>query len=60
MTARRHKLAVSRPDASDHINRMREEILSQIARDIPPRLHAELLGVLAQDLLMQAARRRGQ
>jgi hypothetical protein len=58
-TARRRKLAPPPPEPLDHINRMREDILAQIARDLPPRLHAESLGVLAQDLLMQAAHRRG-
>ena len=57
MTERRRKLAPSRPAPLDHINRMRADILAQIARDIPPRLHAEALGVLAQELLMQAAHR---
>jgi hypothetical protein len=50
----------SRPEPLDHINRMREDILAQIARDFPPRLHAVSLGVLAQDLLMQAAQRNGR
>ena len=44
----------------DHINRMREEIVARIARDMPARLYAESLGVLAQELLMQAAHRRGR
>jgi hypothetical protein len=60
MTERRRKLAPSRPEPLDHINRMRADILAQIARDIPPRLHAESLGVLAQELLMQAAHQGGQ
>jgi hypothetical protein len=60
LTARRRKLAPSRPEPLDHINRMREEIPAQIARDIPSRLYAESLGVLAQDLLMQAAQSRGR
>jgi len=59
MTERRRKRAPRPPDPLDHINRMRGGILEQIARDIPPRLHAESLGILAQDLLMQAAQRSG-
>jgi hypothetical protein len=59
MTARRRKPTLPRSEPLDHIHRMRADILAQIARDIPPRLHAESLGVLAQELLMQAAHRSG-
>jgi hypothetical protein len=46
-------------DPLRRIYQMRADILAQIGRDVPPRLHAEALGLLAQELLIAAAMQGG-
>jgi hypothetical protein len=56
----RRRLPPARPNPLRTMHRMRQEILDQNDREMPERLQAENLALLAQELLLEAGRRRGR
>lgn len=59
MTTRRRP-APARPNPLRTMHRMREDIVDRTGRELPEHWQAENLALLAQELLLEAGRRRGR